>query len=194
MAAQQALRNLGRPANITLAEDDATREFLRTTNTEHAEAHRGNDELRARIAAYELAAKMQLAAPEVSDLSREPEHVHALYGTRDKNPLKAAYAKNCLLTRRFLEQGCASLASTALPGQVMSMGSSIGTHTVLSKPTTTDTARSLTNPRPPCSPTSSSVAYSMMCSLSGAPNSAVCRPIKLVRLDATTTRMPTRPG
>jgi hypothetical protein len=118
MAAQQALRNLGRPANITLAEDDATREFLRTTNTEHAEAHRGNDELRARIAAYELAAKMQLAAPEVSDLSREPDHVHALYGTRDKNPLKAAYAKNCLLTRRFLEQGvrfvslyCASRAS-----------------------------------------------------------------------------------
>ncbi len=118
MAAQQALRNLGRPANISPAEDEATREFLRATNTEHAEAHRGNDELRARIAAYELAAKMQLAAPEVSDLSREPDHVHALYGTRDKNPLKAAYAKNCLLTRRFLEKGvrfvslyCASRAS-----------------------------------------------------------------------------------
>jgi hypothetical protein len=61
---------------------------------------------------------MQLAAPEVSDLSREPDHVHALYGTKDANPLKAAYAKNCLLTRRFLEQGvryvslyCASRAS-----------------------------------------------------------------------------------
>ena len=118
MAAQQALRNLDRPAGISPAEDEATREFLRATNLEHAEAHAGNDELRARIAAYELAAKMQLAAPEVSDLSREPEHVHALYGTKDANPLKAAYAKNCLLTRRFLEQGvryvslyCASRAS-----------------------------------------------------------------------------------
>ena len=85
MAAQQALRNLDRPAGISPAEDEATREFLRATNLEHAEAHAGNDELRARIAAYELAAKMQLAAPEVSDLSREPEHVHALYGTDRKS-------------------------------------------------------------------------------------------------------------
>ena len=118
MAAQQELRNLGRPTDISSAEDEATREFLRATNLEHAEQHPGNDELRARIAAYELAAKMQLAAPEVSDLSREPDHVHELYGTKDANPLKAAYAKNCLLTRRFLEKGvryvslyCASRAS-----------------------------------------------------------------------------------
>ncbi len=118
MASQQALRNLGRPTDISSAEDEATREFLRATNLEHAEQHPGNDELRARIAAYELAAKMQLAAPEVSDLSREPDHVHELYGTKDANPLKAAYAKNCLLTRRFLEKGvryvslyCASRAS-----------------------------------------------------------------------------------
>ena len=118
MSAQQALRNLARPASITENEEQATREFLKMINSEHATAHPGNDELRARMAAYELAAKMQLTAPEVSDLSREPQHIHELYGTRDSNHLKAAYARNCLLSRRFLEQGvrfvslyCASRAS-----------------------------------------------------------------------------------
>ena len=118
LAAHQPLRNLGRPAEISAAEEVATRDFLRQANSVHATAHPGYDELRARMAAYELAAKMQLAAPAVSDLSREPAHVHALYGTNDANALKAAYARNCLLSRRLLEQGvryvslyCASRAS-----------------------------------------------------------------------------------
>ena len=118
MAAQQPLRNLARPGSIKTDEEQATRDFLTLINKEHASAHPGNDELRARMAAYELAAKMQLSAPEVSDLSHEPQHVHELYGTNDSNKLKAAYARNCLLSRRFLEQGvryvslyCASRAS-----------------------------------------------------------------------------------
>jgi hypothetical protein len=118
MAAQQPLRNLARPASIKADDEQATRDFLKLINDEHATAHPGNDELRARMAAYELAAKMQLTAPEVSDLSSEPQHIHDLYGTSDSNKLKADYAKNCLLARRFLEQGvryvslyCASRAS-----------------------------------------------------------------------------------
>jgi Protein of unknown function (DUF1501) len=118
MAAHQPLRNLARPAGIPPEQERATRDFLQLMNAEHAAAHEGHDELRARMAAYELAAKMQLTAPAVSDLSREPAHVHALYGTGDRNALKAAYAKNCLLARRFLEKGvryvslyCASRAS-----------------------------------------------------------------------------------
>lgn len=118
IAAQQPLRNLARPARITSSAEQATRDFLKLINTEHAVAHPGHDQLRARMAAYELAAKMQLAAPEVSDLAAEPRHIHDLYGTGDANKLKAAYAKNCLLARRFLEQGvrfvslyCASRAS-----------------------------------------------------------------------------------
>ena len=118
MSAQQTLRNLSLPEGIQSNEELATREFLKRINTEHANLHPGNDELNARIAAYELSAKMQLAAPEVSDLSREPGHVHRMYGTDDPNKLKAAYARNCLLARRFLEQGvrfvslyCASRAS-----------------------------------------------------------------------------------
>jgi hypothetical protein len=118
MAAQQPLRNLARPASISPAEETATRDFLNVINRQHAAAHPGNSELQARMAAYEMAAKMQLTAPEVSDLTGEPQHIHELYGTADGNKLKAAYAKNCLLARRFLEQGvryvslyCASRAS-----------------------------------------------------------------------------------
>lgn len=118
MAAQQPLRNLARPAGIDVAEEAATRDFLRGLNRAHAAARPGDSELAARLAAYEMAARMQLTAPEVSDLSAEPEHVHELYGTGDANTLKAAYARNCLLARRFLEQGvryvslyCASRAS-----------------------------------------------------------------------------------
>jgi hypothetical protein len=118
LSAQQPLRNLARPSSISPGEDAATRDFLAAMNHEHAAAHPDNDELKARMAAYELAARMQLAAPEVSDLSREPPHVHTLYGTNDPNPLKAAYARNCLLSRRLLEKGvrfvslyCASRAS-----------------------------------------------------------------------------------
>jgi len=118
MAAQQPLRNLARPAGVSAAEDDAARDFLRTVNAVHERRHPGTSELAARMAAYELAARMQLAAPEVTSLADEPRHVHAAYGTDDANKLKAAYARNCLLARRFLERGvryvslyCASRAS-----------------------------------------------------------------------------------
>jgi hypothetical protein len=118
MAAQKPLRNLARPESISATEDAATREFLRAMNDTHASGHPGESELRARMASYELAARMQLAAPGVSDLSKEPGHVHSLYGTGDANELKAAYARNCLFARRLLEQGvryvslyCASRAS-----------------------------------------------------------------------------------
>jgi hypothetical protein len=118
MSAQQPIRNLRTPAGVTGDEELATREFLRVLNGGHADRHAGDSELRARMAAYELAARMQLAAPGVSDLGREPAGIHRLYGTDEANPLKAAYARNCLLARRFLEHGvryvslyCASRAS-----------------------------------------------------------------------------------
>ena len=118
MSAQQSLRNLTRPQAISHTEELETRAFLKHINTEHAKLHPENDELQARIASYELSAKMQLAAPDVSDLSKESQQIHRMYGTDDPNKLKAAYAKNCLLARRLLEQGvrfvslyCASRAS-----------------------------------------------------------------------------------
>src|SRR5207253_1308111 len=62
-------------------------------------------ELAARISAYELAGRMQLSAPEVSDLSSETAATRALYGLDDKNPILAGFGRNCLLSRRLLERG-----------------------------------------------------------------------------------------
>ena len=61
---------------------------------------------------------MQLSAPEVADLRPRDGAIRKLYGTDDPNPLKAAYARNCLLARRFLERGvalCAALLRLPAP-------------------------------------------------------------------------------
>lgn len=115
---QQPVRNLGRPPGVSAAEDGDTRTLIDTLNRRHAALHPGDSALQARMAAYELAARMQLSAPEATDLAGESRAVHRLYGTDDPNPLKAAYARNCLLARRLLERGvryvnlyCASRAS-----------------------------------------------------------------------------------
>ena len=116
--AQEPIRNLERPPGISVGADSATREFIGFLNSLHLARHPAEQELQARIASYELAARMQLSAPEVTDLSKESKATRDLYGADDPNPLKAAYARNCLLARRLLERGvrfvslfCASRAS-----------------------------------------------------------------------------------
>jgi hypothetical protein len=118
IAAQQPIRNIALPEGVSADEEQATRDFLRMLNEQHAAENPGLSELAARINAYELAARMQLSAPDVLDLGTESAAIHRLYCTSDANPLKAAYARNCLLARRLLEQGvryvnlyCASRAS-----------------------------------------------------------------------------------
>lgn len=118
MASHLDIRNLKRPAGISAAEDAAARDYLKLLNAEHIAANPGDSSLAARTTAYELAARMQVSAPEVSDLSAESEQTHTRYGTDSGNKLLAAYARNCLLARRLLERGvryvnlyCASRAS-----------------------------------------------------------------------------------
>ncbi len=120
LSIQQPLRNLKIPASIDAATESDTREMLHALNARHAAQHPGNSQLQARMTAYDLAARMQLSAPQVSDLTRESKATHRRYGSDDPNPLKAAYAKNCLLARRLLERDvryvtlyCASRASGA---------------------------------------------------------------------------------
>jgi len=103
--ADKPIANLARPAAISEKADTDTRDFLKLLNDEHAKARPGDSELAARIASYELAAKMQLRAAEVADLSKEPKATHELYGTGDANKTKAGFARNCLLARRLLERG-----------------------------------------------------------------------------------------
>lgn len=104
--ATKPLRNLARPESIDPQTDAKTRAFLQALNQSHLKQYPGDSELAARISSYELAARMQLSVPEVSDLSQESTTTVAMYGADDtENPLKAAYARNCLLARRLLEQG-----------------------------------------------------------------------------------------
>lgn len=118
MAAHQPIRNLEVPERVGRNEETATRDLLGFLNQNHAAQRPEETDLQARMNAYTLAARMQLSAPEVSDFQSEPQHIHKLYGTDSSNPLKSAYAENCLLARRLLERGvryvnlyCASRAS-----------------------------------------------------------------------------------
>lgn len=105
-SANKPLRNLQRPPGIDPDKDRRTREFLARLNHRHLELYPGDSELAARISSYELAARMQLSVPEVGDLATESAETLRLYGADDsENPLKAAYARNCILARRLLETG-----------------------------------------------------------------------------------------
>jgi hypothetical protein len=78
-------------------------ELLARINQQYAETHLGDDRLDARIASYELAAKMQLSAPQAFDLSQETELAHASYGL--PQPETADFGRRCLLARRLIERG-----------------------------------------------------------------------------------------
>jgi len=107
--ATNPIRNLARPGSIPANSDAATRRFLQRLNEQHAERFPGDTELAARIASYELAARMQLAIPEVADLSSEPAHILRLYGADEGGSkileTRVAFARNCILARRLIEKG-----------------------------------------------------------------------------------------
>ena len=102
--ADKPIPNLTRPAAVSDKTDTDTRDFLKLLNDEHSKARPGDSELAARVASYELAAKMQLRASEVADLSKETKSIHEEYGTTDANKVKAGFARNCLLARRLLQR------------------------------------------------------------------------------------------
>ena len=62
----------------------------------------GDPEISARISQYEMAFKMQMSVPELTDISTEPESIRNLYGSE---PGKVSFANNCLLARRLAERG-----------------------------------------------------------------------------------------
>ena len=67
----QPLRNLARLSEVDAVTDDRTRNFLRELNGQHLEQYPGDSQLAARIASYELAARMQVTVPDVCDLASE---------------------------------------------------------------------------------------------------------------------------
>ncbi len=105
LSAKDPIRHL-LPPGVSPEKDASARRILQQLNERHLAANPADGKLAARIASYELAARMQLSVPEISDLSSEPRHVLESYGATDEsNPNKAAFARNCILARRLLEKG-----------------------------------------------------------------------------------------
>jgi hypothetical protein len=90
-----------RYANMEAQAGDA-RSFLQLLNQEHF-ATRQEEELNARIATYELAAKLQLSAPESTDIAQESARTQQLYGL--EHPEEGSFGRQCLLARRLVERG-----------------------------------------------------------------------------------------
>lgn len=92
------------PSRSSSPESQArSRRFLQDLNTMHRDQHPGESELEARIENFELAARMQLTATQLLDLSQETEATRKLYGL--DNPTTAAYGTRCLMARRLVESG-----------------------------------------------------------------------------------------
>lgn len=85
------------------AQDQKTLGFLQQLNTQHRATRAGNTELDARIAAYEMAARLQLSAPEVTDIRGESELTRRLYALED--PEIGPFGRQCLMARRLAERG-----------------------------------------------------------------------------------------
>jgi uncharacterized protein DUF1501 len=77
--------------------------LLNRLNRKHMEAREGDSRLDARIQSYELAARLQLSAPEVLDISGETETTKRLYGLDEKET--EDFGRRCLVARRLLERG-----------------------------------------------------------------------------------------
>ncbi|HEY1189138.1 MAG TPA: DUF1501 domain-containing protein [Gemmata sp.] len=95
--------NLDPPPDAAGAVQKQNLDLLGALNKRHSAARPGEADLEARIASYELAAAMQVAAKEALDVSREPERVRAMYGL--DRPETREYGTRCLIARRLVERG-----------------------------------------------------------------------------------------
>ena len=100
---------------ITTKSEAATQSLLARLNENYSATRDADHRLDARIRSYELAARLQLAAPEVLDISKEPQYILDLYGIDNSTkkwpaeinvPEEADYfGRKCLVARRLLERG-----------------------------------------------------------------------------------------
>ena len=104
--AKNPIADLNPPAAaefITPESEAAGLRLLRELNGEHLAGREGDSRLEARIASYEMAARLQLSAPEVLNLADETEATLRLYGV--DQPATEDFGRNCLVARRLLERG-----------------------------------------------------------------------------------------
>ena len=104
-------RNTGDPVlylsnlpGISREAQKLTIDFVREMNERHFQ-DTGDVEVASRIASYELAFRMQMAAPELLDFSKEPAAIREMYGLDRADPEERQFSTNCLLARRLVERG-----------------------------------------------------------------------------------------
>jgi hypothetical protein len=95
--------NLSPGAGMQPADQRDLLDTLKTLNERHLGARNHDSELSARIASYELAFKMQMSAPEATDIASESEATRKLYGLDNRE--SADFGGRCLLARRLVERG-----------------------------------------------------------------------------------------
>src|SRR5438874_10047861 len=100
------IQNLNPQPQLTFPQQRLLLDQVRQWNERHQAARPGDSRLEARIANYELAFRMQTAAPELIDLSRETQATKELYGIdRPPSARAAQFGRMCLLARRMVERG-----------------------------------------------------------------------------------------
>jgi Protein of unknown function (DUF1501) len=99
----QPILHLKPQPSISPSQQRATLDLIQQLNRDHLAARDHDDELAARIRAYELAYRMQTAAPELVDLSGETADTQSMYGLDQKETRD--FGQRCLLARRMIERG-----------------------------------------------------------------------------------------
>ena len=99
----EAIANLKRPIAMSTGQQRAQLDLIAAMNHAHEEKTRAEAEFTARVESFELAYRMQSAAPEALDIDSEPAHLKALYGLDD--PRCTHVARQCLTARRMVERG-----------------------------------------------------------------------------------------
>jgi len=102
-AKEPRILNLDPPPHLRGEAQQNFLSFLDKLNREHLKQHPGENDLEARIASYELAAKMQTVAKEALDIAGESDATKKLYGIDD--PATRDFGTRCLLARRLVERG-----------------------------------------------------------------------------------------
>jgi hypothetical protein len=100
--------------HITTSSEKDGLSLLQSLNRTHLSQNPDDSRLAARIESYELAARMQLSAPELFDLKHEPASIRKSYGL--DQPVTADFGNRCLLGRRMLERGVRFVQLWSGPG------------------------------------------------------------------------------
>ena len=99
----EPIENLKRPADLSEQRQREQLDFLATLNREQMAGSAAEGEMAARINSFELAYRMQTAAPDAFDVNKEPEHIRKMYGLDQPNC--SHMALQCLTARRLVERG-----------------------------------------------------------------------------------------